>query len=178
MPAIEYEAKHLNIDPAEMTARIEAAGGGHVRERLMRRYVYDTVPAVPGRWIRLRDTGTEVTLCVKEITTDAIDGTRETETTVGDFETAHALLGRAGIAPRSYQENRRDSWLLGSVRLEIDSWPLIPPYLEIEGDTAEQVWDSAACLSLAADQLTSENTVKVYARYGLDLNTITDLRFP
>jgi adenylate cyclase class 2 len=178
MPAVEYEAKHLDIDPADMAARIASAGGVHVGRRLMRRYVYDTVPAAPTRWIRLRDTGSEVTLCVKEITSDAIDGTLETETAVGGFEAAHELLGRMGIAPRSYQENRRDSWLLDGVRLEIDTWPLIPPYLEIEGDTADEVWAAAARLSIAADELTSENTTKVYARFGFDLSTISDLRFP
>jgi adenylate cyclase class 2 len=178
MPAVEYEAKALDTNPAAMAARIADAGGEHHGEHLMRRYVYDTAPAVAGRWIRLRDTGTEVTLCVKEISSDAIDGTRETETTVGNFETAHALLGRIGIAPRSYQENRRDSWLLDGVRLEIDSWPLIPPYLEIEGDSAEDVWAAAKRLAIRRDELTSENTTKVYARYGIDLDTISDLRFP
>lgn len=177
MPAIEYEAKYLDIDPAQIVDRIRAAGGTPCGERLMRRYVYDTVPAQTGRWIRLRDTGSEVTLCVKEIASDAIDGTRETETTVGAFETAHALLGRAGITPRSYQENRRESWLLDGVRLEIDAWPLIPPYLEIEGDDADQVWETARRLSIPDTALTSENTTKVYARYGIDLDTITDLRF-
>ncbi|MFJ4923597.1 CYTH domain-containing protein [Streptomyces sp. NPDC088725] len=178
MSAVEYEAKHLNIDPAAMAARIADAGGKHVAERLMRRYVYDTVPPAAGRWIRLRDTGSEVTLCVKEITSDTIDGTCETETTVGDFETAHALLSRMGISPRSYQENRRDSWLLDGVRLELDSWPLIPSYLEIEGDDAEQVWATAKRLFIPWDELTSENTTKVFTRYGIDLDSITDLRFP
>ncbi|MEV4970243.1 class IV adenylate cyclase [Streptomyces scopuliridis] len=177
MSAVEYEAKFLDIDPADMAARIAAEGGELVATRLMRRYVYDTIPAEPGRWIRLRDTGSEATLCVKEITSDAIDGTYETETAVGDFEAAHALLGRIGISPRSYQENRRDSWLLDGVRLEIDSWPLIPPYLEIEGDEAEQVWATAKRLSIPAEELTSENTTKVFARYGIDLESIADLRF-
>src|SRR5882757_8717166 len=175
MSSIEYEAKHLNIDAPAMAARIAEAGGAHLGAHLLRRYVYDTVPAAPGRWIRLRDTGRTVTLCVKEIASDEIDGTRETETTVGDFDTTHALLGRIGIPPRSYQENRRDSWLLDGVRLEIDSWPRIPPYLEIEGDSAEEVWAAAKRLFIPRDQLTSENTTKVFLRYGIDLGSIDDL---
>ncbi|MFE7131387.1 class IV adenylate cyclase [Streptomyces sp. NPDC057638] len=178
MARVEYEAKLLNVDPAAMAIRIADAGGHHVGERRLRRYVYDTVPAMPGRWLRLRDTGTTVTLCVKEISSDAIDGTHETETTVGDFETTHSLLGHLGLTPRSYQENLRDSWLLGTVRLEIDTWPLIPPYLEIEADSAEEVQRTARRLSLSEDQLTSENTTKVYLRYGIDLETVQDLRLP
>lgn len=178
MPVVEYEAKYLDVDPVAMADRIRAAGGEHRGDRLMRRYVYDTVPPSKSRWVRLRDNGAETTLCVKEISSDAIDGTSETETTVGDFETAHALLGRMGIQPRSYQENRRDSWVLGGVRLEIDSWPLIPPYLEIEGDTAEDVGAAAARLAIDPSVLTSENTTKVFARYGFDLEGMPDLRFP
>ncbi|WP_086770549.1 class IV adenylate cyclase [Streptomyces bobili] len=174
----EYETKALDIDPAEMAQRIAAAGGTHVSDRVMRRYVYDIAPGDTSRWIRLRDTGSEVTLCVKEITSDAVDGTRETETTVGDFDTANALLGSLGFIAKAYQENRRSSWLLNDVRLEIDSWPLIPPYLEIEGDDAEQVWAAAKRLGLDRAALTSQNTTAVYARYGIDLTTIADLRFP
>ncbi|WEB42698.1 CYTH domain-containing protein [Streptomyces yunnanensis] len=177
MHTIEYEAKALGIDPDAMAERIKVAGGSFQGERLMRRYVYDTVPAVSGRWVRLRDSGGAVTLCVKTISSDAIDGTRETETTVGSFEDTHALLGLMGLTHRSYQENRRSSWLLDGVRLEIDEWPRIPPYLEIEGDTEEQVWATAECLSIPRSDLTGENTTKVFARYGIDLDSISELRF-
>ncbi|WP_406114543.1 class IV adenylate cyclase [Streptomyces sp. NBC_01014] len=177
MHAVEYEAKFLDIEPLSMASRIEQAGGVFRGERLMRRYVYDTVPPVQGRWLRLRDSGDGVTLCVKTITSDAIDGTQETETTVGSFEDTHALLGLMGLTPRSYQENRRSSWVLDEVRLEIDSWPGIPPYLEIEGDDEQAVRATAERLSIPSEELTSENTTKVFRRYGIDLEPITDLRF-
>ncbi|MFJ6011186.1 class IV adenylate cyclase [Streptomyces sp. NPDC092952] len=178
MTDIEYEAKALDVDPVEMARRIIAAGGVETAPaRVMRRYVYDTVPHVPGRWVRLRDTGDAVTLCVKEIHTDAVDGTRETEVTVDDFAEAAELLRLAGLTPRGYQENRRTSYALGAARLEIDEWPRIPPYLEIEADDEAQVWAAATALGLDLDGLTSINTTKVYHRYGIDLESITDLRF-
>ncbi|WP_037911535.1 class IV adenylate cyclase [Actinacidiphila yeochonensis] len=177
MPQIEFEAKALEVDPADTALRIAAVGGEHVADRVMRRYVYDIRPGETGRWIRLRDTGSEVTLCVKEISGTGVDGTLETETAVGDFDTTHELLGRLGFEPKAYQENRRSSWLLDTVRLEIDTWPLIPPYLEIEGDDAQQVWLAADRLGISRADLTSENTTAVYARYGIDLGDIPDLRF-
>ncbi|MFF9567442.1 class IV adenylate cyclase [Streptomyces sp. NPDC014685] len=178
MTDIEYEVKVLGIDPADIARRILAAGGVEAAPaRVMRRYVYDTVPPVPGRWVRLRDTGDAVTLCVKEISTDAVDGTRETEVTVDDFTEAAALLRLTGLTPRGYQENRRTSYTLGAVRLEVDEWPRIPPYLEIEADDEAQVWETAAALGLARDELTSINTTKVYGLYGIDLESIADLRF-
>lgn len=176
---IEYEAKVLDIDPDAVKGRILAAGARQIAAgRLMRRYVYDIVPGDMSRWVRLRDTGTETTLCAKEIRSDAIDGTIEVETLVGDFSAASELLGMLGFTPKSYQENRRTSFALGSVRLELDEWPLIPPYLEIEGEAKKDVLRVADLLGYAEDQLTGENTMKVYARYGIDLTAIPDLRFP
>ncbi|GAA0312412.1 hypothetical protein GCM10010302_59090 [Streptomyces polychromogenes] len=173
----EFEVKALEIDPADIADRIKNAGGVHVADRHMRRYVYDTVPVVPGKWVRLRDTGSGATLCVKEITSDRVDGTRETEVGVSDFDTAHAALTATGLTARAYQENRRSSWELDGVRLELDHWPLIPPYLEIEADSEDAVWAMADRLGLDRAELTGENTTAVYARYGIDLDKVTDLRF-
>jgi adenylate cyclase, class 2 len=78
---IEHEAKVLDVNPEQITARILQAGGRQASgPRLMRRHVYDIVLGDMSKWIRLRDTGTGTTLCVKESRSDAIDGTLEVET--------------------------------------------------------------------------------------------------
>lgn len=177
MSEIEYEAKVLDIDIEQVVQNILDKGGTDLGEVLQRRYVYDIDPNDASRWVRLRDTGDQVTLTIKEIDSDAIGGTRETETTVGDFKTTNALLGKLGYAPKAYQENRRHSFTLDGAQLEIDTWPLIPAYLEIEADSRNEVVRVAALLGYAESELTGENTTKVYARYGIDLSAITDLRF-
>jgi adenylate cyclase class 2 len=125
-----------------------------------------------------RDTGTAVTLTVKEIAHDGIDGTTETEVVVGDFAATNELLRRIGFEPKSYQENRRASFELDGAQLEIDWWPLIPPYLEIEGESRAHVIQVGEALGISEDQMTGENTIKVCGRYGIDLTAISDLRFP
>ena len=177
MSEIEYEAKVLDIDIEQVIQRILDKGGTDLGEVFQRRYVYDIDPDDSSRWVRLRDTGDQVTLTIKEIDSDAIGGTRETETTVGDFETTNALLGKLGYAPKAYQENRRHSFTLDGARLEIDTWPRIPAYLEIEADSRDEVVRVVALLGYTEAELTGENTTKVYARYGIDLSTITELRF-
>ncbi|MFI9275081.1 class IV adenylate cyclase [Kitasatospora sp. NPDC052896] len=176
MTATEFEAKILGIEPEKMRELLTEAGAEHLGDRFQRRFVYD-IPGRPGAWVRLRDTGSDVTLCVKEIHSDAIDGVTETETTVGDFDTTNTLLGRLGYQPKAYQENRRSSWTLGGAAVEIDHWPLIPPYLEIEGDSADHVHATARVLGLPLGELTSENTTKVYRRYGIDIEAIPRLTF-
>lgn len=175
---IEHEAKVLDVDLDETAALILSKGGQQAGEpKLMRRYVYDITPGDLSKWIRLRDTGTETTLCVKEIRSDAIDGTHEVETVVGDFTATNELLALLGFTPKSYQENRRTSFVLDGARLELDEWPLIPPYLEIEGDSRDDVVRVAGLLGYDESQLTGENTMKVYARYGIELGEIRELRF-
>lgn len=46
---------------------------------------------------------------------------RETETTVGDFATINALLGKLGHVPKAYQENRSHSFKLDGTQLEIEA---------------------------------------------------------
>lgn len=96
---------------------------------LQRRYVYDIEPGDVSRWVLLRDTSSRATLTVTEIESDAIGGTRETETEVGDFETTNALSAELGYTPKAYQENRRHSFTLDGSQLEIDTWPRIPALL-------------------------------------------------
>ncbi|MGW6427215.1 class IV adenylate cyclase [Nocardia sp. NPDC055053] len=174
---IEYEAKILDIDPDTIERHILDKGGRKLGERFMRRYVYDIAPGVDSKWIRLRDNGNRTTLAVKEITSDAIDGTHEVEVGVDDFAATNALLEMLGFSAKSYQETKRVSFTLDGAELELDTWPRIPPYLEIEAATKAGVIRVAELLGYTEADLTGENTIRIYARHGIDLNTIGELRF-
>lgn len=174
---IEHEAKILDIDPDTIQRHIIDKGGRKLGERFMRRYVYDITPGDESKWIRLRDNGNSKTLAVKHITSDAIDGTHEVEVTVDDFTATNELLEMLGFIAKSYQETKRVSFTLDGAQLEIDTWPQIPPYLEIEATTKEDVLQVAKLLGYTESDLTGENTIKIYARHGIDLNTIRELRF-
>ncbi|WP_412543084.1 hypothetical protein R8Z50_11550 [Longispora sp. K20-0274] len=185
MPA-EYEAKILDIDPAAMTRLILARGGRQLTEAtLQRRFVYDIAAGDASRWIRLRSNGAETTIAVKHILHDGIDGLQEVElaiappgrTSADPFADTNTFLGMLGFVPKSYQENRRTSFLLDGAHLDIDEWPLIPPYLEIEADTPEEVHRIAALLGYDPSQLTSQNTTKIYTRYGIDLAQLAQVVF-
>jgi adenylate cyclase class 2 len=174
---IEYEARILEINSQEIENKILFCGGEKIRESLMRRYVYAVNEEDLQKFIRLRDTGFEVTLTYKEIKHDGIDGTEETELVVDNFDKTDEFLSRLGYQSKWYQENYRTSFQLRGTRLEIDQWPMIPSYLEIEADTYEEVIQMAEILGYHKDELVGENTLKIYAKYGIDLKTIKDLRF-
>ncbi|MXQ54421.1 class IV adenylate cyclase [Shimazuella alba] len=175
--SIEFEAKVIEINPEEVEKKIIQLGGSKVGKVLMKRYVYDINPQRRGHWIRLRDDGKQTTLTVKKIHNDGISGTEEEEVIVDDLEKTNALLCLIGFTPKAYQENERTSFVLNNAKLEIDHWPMIPAYLEIEADSKEGVIETAQLLGFREEQLTGENTVKIYARYGIDLDNRSDLRF-
>ncbi len=174
---IEHEAKILDVDPETTEQLILDKGGQKIAERFMRRHVYDIVPGDQSKWIRLRDTGSEITLTVKQISSDAIDGTHEIEVSVDDFAATNALLGVLGFTAKSYQETRRTSFVLDGAQVEIDTWPRIPAYLKIEAGSKDEVVRIADLLGYTEADLTGENTIKIYTRYGIDLNAIPELRF-
>lgn len=174
---IEFEAKVLGVDPEDIRGRLNRCGAEKVGNYYFKRYVFDTIPPDPNKWIRLRTDGSKTTLAVKEISADTIDGTRETEVEVSGFDTTLAILKLSGLCPHGYQENRREEYLLDDVLVSIDYWPRLDPYIEIEGRDELEVIRIAEKLGYLASDLTSVNTKNLYAEVGIDLQAIQHLSF-
>lgn len=175
--ALEIEVKKLDVSINEVLTQLNRIGAMYLGCKKQRRYVYDIVPGDQSTWMRLRANGSKVTLSVKKIHHDGVDGTEEWEVEVVHFEETERLLRAMGFEPKAYQENRRYSYLVDGVEVEIDEWPKIPPYVEIEGPTPEAVYAVAAQFGWSKDDLTSINTTKVYKHYGIDLAEIAELKF-
>lgn len=102
--------------------------------------------------------------------------TDRTGTEVGGFETANALLGKLGHLTKAYQDNRRHTSLWGRPAGDryLAGCPRLP------GGRSHQLRRGRTGGRLAGlhrGGLEGENTAKVYARYGIDLSTITEPRF-
>ena len=140
--------------------------------------MYDFVPAQKGRWIRLRSNGEFATLTIKEIKSLRIDGTKELEIVVSDFEDTNEILMKLGYEPRTFQENFRIEYTLDGVNFDLDKWPMIPPYLEIEGQSEEMIAKMVSALGLRMCDVTTMDVDTVYnVEYGIQLDSIKDLRF-
>lgn len=174
---IEYESKILNIDVEDIKHRLEKIGAKKYLERSMKRYVYDINSDSKKSWMRLRDDGERVTLTIKEISSYEIDGTKEIEIIVSNFEKTNELLKKLGFMPKAYQENKRISYRLNELEIEIDFWPKIPPYLEIEGKSVEDVKKTIKLLGFDISEATSLNTTEIYETYGLNIHDFKELKF-
>ncbi|MBW3003259.1 CYTH domain-containing protein [Candidatus Woesearchaeota archaeon] len=172
----EFEVKILDIDKEKLIEKLISIGAVKVGDKNYRRKVYD-FETKEHAWIRLRDDGSKCTLCIKEVQNFNIDGTKEIEVAVDSFEKTDQLLNKLGIKSRAYQENKRTSFCLGNVKLDIDEWPLIPAYLEIEGDNAEQVERVVGLLGFDKEEVTSIDNESIYRKYGIEVNAIVNLKF-
>lgn len=174
----EYEIRVLEIDKQQIIKKLEELGATKIGEFNQKRYVYDLKPVEENKWIRLRTNGIKTTLTYKNIESNTIDGTKEVEIEVDDFETTNELLERIGFKNKGYQENNRIQYLLNSVEIDIDSWPMIPTYLEIEGKSKSEVIKIKELLNIDENKVTALNCSDIYMEiYNIDISKIKELKF-
>ena len=172
----EYEVRILEINVEEVTKKLEKLKAKKEWDLLQRRYVYDFIPKVSNKWIRLRTNGEKTTLTIKNLVTSEIDGTQELEIEVDSFENCFRILKELGYEARCYQENRRIQYRFKGLEIDIDSWPMIPTYLEIEGVSEEAVYETVETLGFSRDDCTTKDVSSIYMDYGYDVEKITELK--
>jgi len=82
-----------------------------------------------------------------------------------------------GYFHKKLVEKKRTSYLLNDTKIEIDEWPLIPPYIEIEGQDEKIIYEIAEKLGYSKDKTRIMNTEDVYLENNLDLTSFEILTF-
>ena len=96
---------------------------------------------------------------------------------VPSVEECNIMLEQLGFVFRNYQEKKRVTYELDGAQIDIDTWPLIPTYVEIENDSEELIEKILKKLELSKKEVVSCNTVAVYNKYGLDVYQYRELKF-
>lgn len=134
----------------------------------------------PNKWIRLRKTNEKVTLATKHILADngtALQQMLETEIEVSSFEDANDLLIQLGFYFKSYQEKRRISYQLFGHEIDIDSWPGVPSFMEVEGKSEEEISYILEKLGYSLSDTVSCTADEVYRLYGKSMFDTQQLKF-
>lgn len=164
----EFEARFLSVDVDVITSRLRDRGADRTMPRtLMRRIVLKNQDiADRGGWLRLRDQGGKTVLTYKQVndadSASGIDSILEAEVEVANFHAAQHLLEAMGFTTLRYQENYREEWRLDDVTYDLDTWPDLPTYLEIEGPNEAAVRAAAAMLDLDYAAATFGSVDEVY----------------
>ena len=97
----EIECRMLDCDVDKFIEKLRSNNPKFIGDWLQIRNCYDFTPKRENSWIRLRTNGIETTLTIKEIKNNDIDGTRECEIVVSDFDTTDEMLNKLGYVARS-----------------------------------------------------------------------------
>ena len=134
----------------------------------------------PNKWIRLRKSNEKVELTTKHIfdkKETTVQTIEEREVITSSFEETNSILESIGIVKRSYQEKIRYSYKLDEANIEIDLWPLLNPYIEIECDDVSTIESIINKLGFNDKEIVSINTKQLYHRIGIDLQETPELKF-
>ena len=139
----------------------------------------------PNKWIRIRTDGVTTTIATKKIDRATslfvnnydIHAVDETELQISDFHTGIELMQQLGYFYRSYHEKRRVMYISNDgLEIDIDFWPMIPPYLEIEGEAVEAIYNMIDLLGFKKSDAIIINTDDVYKIYGLNIYDFPELK--
>jgi len=149
---IEIEVRFLDINPSKLHKRLHDLGAIDKGEDFNQDIVfYDkelSWQKEANRILRLRKKKNGVYLTYKYFMQATPDGTTEIEIMVDDYQKTKDLLEASGFVAFREQEKRRHTYLLGRVIVDIDHWPQIPPLVELEGESEEDLKEAAAQLGL------------------------------
>ena len=67
---------------------------------------------------------------------------------------------------------------INGIEVDIDTWPKIPTYLEIEGSSETEVYNTLELLGIPKEKATSLDVQSIYSQiYGIDLEKEPNLSF-
>ncbi len=144
----EIEVKFVAANHEKVRRRLTELGAKMVKPmRLMKRVTIDTADMKSkDAFVRIRDEGDKITVTYKQFDELSLHGAQEIEVEVSDFDKTIALFKAAGLPYGSFQESKRETWQLDQVVIELDEWPWLKPYIEIEGPDEKSVKETASRL--------------------------------
>lgn len=181
----EIEVKFLDVDVSTLEEKLKSLGAQSLGKFHYRQSVFDYPDlrlAKDLSWIRLRDEVDRVTLTFKKRMNvgdnPLLDGgMHEIEVVVDDFKKTEELMHATGFKEKFYEEKYRTRYKFGNVECDIDEWPLIPPYLELEGPSYEEIKKVATALGFPWNVHCKCSAMQVFEKYGIDENSFSVLTF-
>ena len=183
----EFEVLFENINHEDFRKILLEKGASLIRERFLQKRVTLNLPDTGKhyrghRWLRVRDDGKKITLALKSIEKNRIDGQFETEIEVSSFDDTISLLENIGCERKSFQESFREIWGYKDVEIVLDTWPLLPELVEIESHNPDSVKSVSEELGLNWEDGRFCTVSTLYSeKYGITEeyfnNEIDELRF-
>lgn len=179
----EIEVRFLEIDKDALVARLRELGAKDGGEDMLEEVIcYDKAlewrKPTGKEIVRLRTIGSRSVLAYKCRYSLTVDGVEEIEFEVSDPGKAILFLDRLGYPAYRLQQKRRHTFMLDGVTVDIDTWPRVPTYVELEGEHEESLRNVAEKLGLEwSDAVLESPRTVIEERYGIPVGTMSWFTF-
>ena len=172
----EIEVRFLEINKNVLIGKLIELGAKDRGEAMLEEViVYDAEMKWPDerRFVRLRKNGDTTLLSYKENKGQTVDSTIEVEFGVANFEKAQLFFEKIGLVCFRRQQKKRHTFTLGEVTIDIDTWPRIPTYVELEGPSEKALKDMATDLGFDwRDAVTKDARWVIENKYKIPVSTM------
>ena len=178
----EIEVRFLEIDKDALISKLRELGAEDIGEDMLEEVIiYDkelSWQKAVRKMLRIRTRGGKTHLTFKHHHENSATGTEEIEFEISDIGKAEALLERLGYVSVRRQQKLRHTFHLGDVVIDIDTWPKVPTYVELEGTSEESLKEAAQLLSLDWNLVELRNPRDVLEKvYNIHIATMTWFTF-
>ena len=168
MNYLEKESKILNVNVEELIEKLKSLGAVEVFNDNRVITHFDTKEGTymgESKVIKITEEG-KVKLSYSGKTSE---GKEDIKLTVSRKEEAVDFLNRIGLFPISESKSHRISFEWEGVDFDIDTFPQIPPFLEIDlGNSSHTLEDISEKLELQKNEIAEMGTPAIYGKYQLD----------
>ena len=178
--AYETETKILNVDKVEIEQKLGSLGAKKILDT---KFVVDwfwepgTEEGKEPWFLRIRTDGegnSEVTWKARSEKLGKSRTHKEINFKVGDADAAREFLEELQLENNAHQEKLRTSWELKDWRFDLDQYPGMPAYLEIEGKSEDHIREAIGLLGLESHKASNEGErILIQKEYGLDWYQMT-----
>lgn len=176
----EIETRFLEINKEEIIKKLVSLGAIDLGENKLDETIFhfnDYNPENKNRFVRLRRIKDKTELTYKTRSGNEIDSVKEIEFYVSNLEKCEQFLLESGLNKVRVLEKYRHSFKLNETKFDIDTWPKIPTYIEVEGLSIEAVKNAAESLNLNWESRFDGDAKDVFKHYGYDLDNISIVTF-
>jgi adenylate cyclase, class 2 len=171
--ATEVELRFVHVDIPVLEERLRTVGATFLSSVTLREVRFSGLSGKRGEYIRARDDGRSVRLQHKAHDSEGY-GAIERELLLDSgvtLDAAEEFLAGYGLRRTLRIERRRAQWALdpATIIVSIDQFPGIPPHVEVEAETLEEVHGTCARLGLDPKDHAGDGVIQIYAHYGVTL---------
>lgn len=177
----EIEVKFLEIDKSALIEKLKSLNAQDLGEEKITEQIFHDAK---GEWYtqrkfgRIRTTKKGIFFTYKHVQQRTATGTIEIEFPITEPGKMKDFLEALGLIMDREQEKIRHKFMLGEVVVDIDTWPRVPTYVELEGPSEEAIKNAAAVLGFDWEKgvFGTADTV-IREVYKIDLRTIPKFTF-